>query len=425
MPVISTADRTASRDWCRNSSALPPCPAEANNGSGSSANASVLPDDSPDNRPGTDGVASRVDVHTKPEAFAALADEWDALAERCGGGLLYRHRFLQLWCEHFAPGETLRVLTLRTATGLLTAALPLLLRRTLIYGVPVRELCAMANVHSGRFDLLADNPPEAARAFLGLLLEQADWDVLKLIDVPQGGRAEALVDAAGAAGLRSGRWPSMNSPYIDLPVSWSEMEQTLSSRFRANMRRRWRRVAELGVVSTDLCDGSDPAILRARLDEGLQLEAKGWKGRGGTAICQASDTLEFYTALARQAGSDGRLRLWFLRLDGQAIAFQYGLQDGSRYLLLKPAYDEAHGSVAPGHLLIEKVLQDCITRGLLQFDFLGPDMLWKRDWASRHRPHGWLYLFRGPRGRMVHGLKFRMAPMVKALLPGRKRRTLQ
>jgi len=357
---------------------------------------------------------------TDPVAFAALAREWDALVERCGGGILYRHGFLSLWREHFAPSERLRVLTRHAPDGSLTAALPLVLRRTRIYGVPVRELSAMANVHSGRFDLLADNPPEAARAFLDALLEQADWDVLRLIDVPQGGAAEALLDAAGSAGLRSGRWASMNSPYIDLPASWNEMELTLSRHFRANMRRRRRRLSDKGTVSLDLCDGSDDAELAARLDEGLQLEAKGWKGRSGTAICQATDTLGFYTALARQAESEGRLRLWFLRLDGKAIAFHYGLQDGARYLLLKPTYDEAHGEVGPGHLLMEAVLQDCIARGLLEFDFLGPGTPWKSDWASKGRPHHWLYLFRGPRGRLVHGLKFRMAPMARALLARRK-----
>lgn len=362
---------------------------------------------------------------TEPVAFAGLAHDWDALAERCGGGMLHRHGFLRLWREHFAPGESLRVLTQRAADGRLTAALPLLLRHTRIYGVPVRELSAMANVHSGRFDLLAENPPEAARAFLGVLLEQADWDVLRLIDVPQGGAAEALLDAAGSTGLRSGRWASMNSPYIELPASWSEMEQTLTRHFRANMRRRWRRLSEMGAVSSDLCDGSDHAVLGARLNEGLQLEAEGWKGRGGTAICQASDTLGFYTALAKQAESEGRLRLWFLRLDGRAIAFQYALQDGARFLLLKPTYDEAHGAVGPGHLLMEKVLQDCIARGLREFDFLGPDMPWKSDWANKGRLHDWLYLFRGPRGRIVHGLKFRAAPRVKALLAGWKRRTGQ
>jgi len=350
-----------------------------------------------------------------PLAFEGLAHEWDALVERCGGGILHRHGFLRLWRENFAPDESMRVLIQRAPDGSLTAALPLLLRHTRIYGVPVRELSAMANVHSGRFDLLAENPPEAAQAFLDVLLKQADWDVLRLIDVPQGGAAEALVDAARSAGLSCGRWASMNSPYIKLPASWNEMQTTLSGHFRANMRRRLRRLSDKGTISLDLCDSNDAAQLATRLDEGFELEVRGWKGRGGTAICQASDTLGFYTALAKQAEREGLLRLRFLRLDGKAIAFQFALEDGARYLLLKPTYDEAYRDVGPGHLLMEEVLQDCITRGLQEFDFLGPDMPWKSDWSKEGRPHDWLYLFRGPRGRMVHCLKFRMAPMVRAV----------
>lgn len=358
----------------------------------------------------------QLDILTDPAAFDSLADEWDALVERCGGGILYRHGFLRIWREHFAPTGTLRVLTQRTPDGCLTAVLPLLLRHTRIYGIPVRELSAMANVHSGRFDLLAENPTLASREFLGLLLRLADWDVLRLIDVPQAGAAEALLEAATLTGLRIGRWSSMDSPYIPLPTSWREMEPALNRHFRANMRRRWRRLSEKGKVSTDLFDGGDDAVMKERLEEGLQLEAKGWKGLGGTAICQASDTLGFYTALARHAAREGWLRLWCLRLDGRLIAFQYGLQDGSRYLLLKPAYDEELREIGPGHLLVEEVLKDCMARGLREFDFLGPDMPWKRDWTRKSRPHAWLYIFRGPRGQLIYWLKFRMAPLVKRLL---------
>lgn len=316
-------------------------------------------------------------------------------------------------------------MTQRAPDGCLIAVLPLLLRRSFIYGLPVRELSAMANVHSGRFDMLAENPLEAAHAFLDVLLEQADWDVLKLIDVPQGGAAEALLDAAGSAGLRSGRWASMNSPYIQLPTSWSEMEKTLSSHFRANLRRRRKRLADKGTISFDLCDGSTDAELTALLDEGIRLEARGWKGRGGTAICQSPDTLGFYSALAKQAKSEGQLRLRILRLNGKAIAFHYALQDGPRYLLLKPTYDEAHREVGPGHLLMEAVLQDCIERGLQEFDFLGPGMPWKSDWSGKSRPHNWLYVFRGSRGRMAHGLKFHIAPKVRPLLARWKRSSEQ
>jgi CelD/BcsL family acetyltransferase involved in cellulose biosynthesis len=354
-----------------------------------------------------------LEVLTSPVAFAALAREWNALVDRTSRQFFYRHEFLSLWLQSFAGGGSLRVLTLRDAGGRLTAALPLLLRQARLHGVPMRELCAPANVHSCRFDLVADDPSQAAEAFLSALRNQADWDVLRLIDVPQGGAGEALVDAARQCGLPCGQWPSLESPFITLPSGWGAMEGKISTKFRANLRRRRKRLKEHGDVSVERI-GNGPAMM-AQLDEGLMLESGGWKGARGTAICQEPATLGFYTTLARQCAAEDRLALWFLRLDGRVVAFQFGLQHQGRYLLLKPAYDEALAGCSPGQLLMEDVVRDCIAHGLDEFDFLGPDMPWKRDWTTSTRRHNWLYVFRGPRGRLLHSLKFRIGPMARAM----------
>ena len=56
-------------------------------------------------------------------------------------------------------------------------------------------------------------------------------------------------------------------------------------------------------------------------------------------------------------------------------------------------------------------------RGLAGFDFLGPDMPWKRDWEPEHAPHDWLYVYRPSlAGRAVHTLKHRVRPGVKEVL---------
>ena len=45
--------------------------------------------------------------------------------------------------------------------------------------------------------------------------------------------------------------------------------------------------------------------------------------------------MRFYTDIAGWARGAGLLRLAFLRLDGRAIAFAFGLQDGTAFYLLK------------------------------------------------------------------------------------------
>jgi CelD/BcsL family acetyltransferase involved in cellulose biosynthesis len=114
--------------------------------------------------------------------------------------------------------------------------------------------------------------------------------------------------------------------------------------------------------------------------------------------------------------------MFFLRLDGRAIAFQYGLLVDRRYYLLKPAYAEDLAECSPGQLLMEEVLKDCIARELEEFDFLGPDMPWKRDWTPQTRTHNWLYVFRDHAlGRTLRRAKFDWLPTLKRRLPGRRK----
>ena len=351
-----------------------------------------------------------VEVTTAAD-FAALEREWDALVARTDDQLFFRHAFIRIWIDNFAPRARLRVLTLREG-GRLTAALPLIEERTHVYGAPVLQLSAAANTHSCRFDLLAEDPSRAGPILMAYLARDPSWDVLRLTDVPEGGRGWAMFQAAEAAGLPVGSWESLQSPYVPLPSTWQELEARLHSKFKANLRRRRKKLEEKGKVSFERIDGG--LELARALEEGFQLEQSGWKGERGTAIAQDAQTRGFYTELARNASYRGQLALYFLRVDGRPVAFHFGLVDGQRYLLLKPGYDEALRECSPGQLLVERVLEDCIGRGLTEFDFLGPDMVWKRDWTDRRRVHTWLYVFRDSAfGRGLRAAKFRWVPLAK------------
>lgn len=345
-------------------------------------------------------------------AFVALEEEWNALVRQTDDQIFYRHEFIRVWLDNFAPGSNFRVLTLRDEAGELEAVLPLVEQKVWMYGIPVRELCAAANLHSCRFDLVAKDPERAAAAFMAHLDAAPDWDVLRLSDVPEGGKAYALLERARESGHPVGTWESLRSPFISLPASYDAMQKSLDSKFRANVRRRRRKLEEKGAVTVERIEGG--AGLAYALEEGFCLERSGWKGRGGTAIDQDEKTRGFYSELARTASHLGSLALYFLRVDGRAVGFHYALEYGGRYLLLKPAYDEAIRECSPGQLLLDEVLKSCIEKRLPEFDFLGPDMEWKRDWTSQVRPHHWLFIFRkNALGRALCSAKFRWIPAAK------------
>ena len=357
-------------------------------------------------------AALRVSTVTGRAAFLSLAAEWDALVEATGAPFFCRHEWLRIWIASFAPQARLRVLLARDAGGALVAALPLLRVPGTLYGLPVRELISPTNDHSPRFDLIARDGPAAAAAFFPYLAAAPGWDVLRLNEVPDGGNAWHLYERARAAGWPCGTWPSLQSPYLPL-AGLTACRIGHNAKFRANVRRLRHRLESQGRVTVERVTGG-PDLARW-LATAYALEESGWKGRQGTAIDQDSHTRGFYTELARTAAAAGRLALYFLLLDDRPIAFHYTLTCGTTCAVLKTGYDETHREVGPGQLLTAAALEDCLTRGLAEFDFLGPDMPWKRDWTDRVRPHTWLYLFRPtPYGRALHALKFRAWPALKA-----------
>lgn len=352
----------------------------------------------------------KVEVIASAAAFSELCSDWNALVGRSDDQIFYRHEFIATWLNHFATGQW-RILILREASGRLVAALPLLHGWARLHGLPLRQLRGAANLHSGRFDLIADQPEQASAAFIDYLSQQHDWDVLILTELPGHGRARALEQVAGDRGFPTGRWCAMYSPCRKLPASWAELEGQLSSRFRANLRRRRRGLAMLGRIRTERCSNSIELV-----EAGFALELRGWKGRAGTAMAQDGDTFGFYTDLARVLSATGQLALWALYLDERLIAFQFGLEHRGSYALLKPAYDESLARYSPGQLLMAEVLRDAIARHLTQFEFLGEDMPWKQDWQPDTLAQDWLFIFRrSTNGRMLQALKFGLLPRLRRI----------
>jgi CelD/BcsL family acetyltransferase involved in cellulose biosynthesis len=358
-----------------------------------------------------------VEELNSPSEFAALREDWNALVESSHAGPFTRHECIRAWINSFAPGAKLVILTARDSERRLAAALPLLLERGLVCGLPARQLIAAANTHSCRFDMLANDAKAASRAFLRHLLDKPGWEVLRISDVPEGGHAWQLHRAAVELRLPVGAWESQRSPYLSLPSDYEELLIGKSAQFRANLRRRRRQLERLGRLTFERV--TTESNLLECLDEGFELERRGWKGREGTAISQDGATRAFYTELARESARNGRLCLSFLRVDGRPIAFHFGLIDGGIYYVPKLAYDESLKGCSPGLVLLEEAIKRGIADGLLGYDFLGAEAEWKNRWSSSAKPHHWLYIFRDSGvGHALRKAKFGLVPLAKKALSG-------
>jgi dTDP-4-amino-4,6-dideoxygalactose transaminase/CelD/BcsL family acetyltransferase involved in cellulose biosynthesis len=349
-------------------------------------------------------------IHGTIDAVLGLREEWSQLLEEGQSQeIFYRPEWISAYLRAFEPNADVFMITARRK-GKLRALLPLVDEWSTIAGLPARKLRFPANIHSTRADLVRGTGDGglAVRAIWERLKTLDAWHALELRDVPEDGSGQSLLRFAEEEKFPVGRWESMQSPYIDLSA-----ESEVSSKFRANLRRRWRNLEARGDLMLRRIDHADPQMLGAF----YELERAGWKGEEGSAIAQSDNTRQYYEEIAQLAASRGELALYSLEHKGQPIAMHFGLESHGRYSLLKPAYDENFREYSPGQLLMDKVIADSRRRNLHTFDFLGMSMPWKLDWTKKVRRHHFCYVFRDSSyGAALRAAKFDLVPLAKQAL---------
>lgn len=288
---------------------------------------------------------------------------------------------------------------------------------TLHRGLPMRELALASNVHSNRADLVAASGFErevgAAIARWACVMRM-QWSVLRIGGVPEDSAVlRAFREELDRLDFPLGAKPAEHPPWIAIDRGAAAFEASLASKWKSNLRNREKRMAAIGPLVHTTIDGP-VADLEDRLEACFALEAKGWKGAGGSAIASDPITKRFYKTIAEEAAAAGTLRLHELRVGDRLAAFQLDLEANGIEYILKIGYEPELAKLSPGGLLLKRVIAAAIARGLTRVDLLGDDMPWKRDWTGNLRPHQTFFAFgRGPVGQALHALEFLVVPVAK------------
>ena len=293
------------------------------------------------------------------------ATAWEELAERLGAAPFLRPGWFEAWAEGF--DEPVELLAVKT-DGRLSGALP--------YVRTAAGVRSATNPHTPAPGLLAEDE-DTARDLAGRLFTLGGHVSLGYLDAAS---ETILRDAARNAGRLVVTRPLAYRLFLELEGPWESLEGSLPSRLVRDVRRRRRKLEELGQVTLEVADGTER--LEELLAEGFRLEASGWKAAEGTAIVSSAETQRFYEAVARWSAERGWLRLFFLRVDGRPIAFQLALEHGRTHYFLKGGYDPDDSAYSPGKLLLHATLAHAVEQGLDRYELMGDVEAWKLEWTK-------------------------------------------
>ena len=198
-----------------------------------------------------------------------------------------------------------------------------------------------------------------------------------------------------------------------LPGTLAAFKAARSTKFFSDNRRRRRRLSEKG--SIDVC----VPVVREEAIETLKTMAhqksRRWRETRFRDLFALPGYLQFYEVLTTTPFQKGRVHISCLRLGNQTLATHWGLVFNRRFYWLMPGYQGGDwGRYSVGRLLLENVVEWCISEQVSVFDLTVGDEGFKFDWADHSLP---LFEYFAPRS--VKGAVFTSARQLRARLRAR------
>jgi CelD/BcsL family acetyltransferase involved in cellulose biosynthesis len=292
------------------------------------------------------------------------------------------------WWDCFGRGKDLCILLSFEKDRMMGMA-PLAIFTHRILGIPVRILRFIGYGHADHMDFCIDESRrrDIMESFFNYMFEELSWDVMDLMDVPEDSpNLPILKELFDKYHITVDIQKSIVCPY--LPLNGDRWEAYYAGKrsksTRQDLRRRMRRLGDLGVVAFRRYEDSESA--GHIFPQLLHVYEKRWKNKNLSVSFVGEKDRVFYRKVTVDFALDGRLHLLTLELDQQVIAFTLSAIMGTRFTWLITAFDPAFTKFFAGELVLTHLLEDVFQRAAFnEFDFTRGDEPYKFKWTDRQR----------------------------------------
>jgi CelD/BcsL family acetyltransferase involved in cellulose biosynthesis len=171
----------------------------------------------------------------------------------------------------------------------------------------------------------------------------------------------------------------MSGHATTLSATWHEFETERLPRRRTHRRYR-RRLEERGELTFEIA--KTPEQFNTFLDALIRQKVRHHRETLTIAGFDQLGYQDFVREMTRRLPSTGTVHLSALKLGDTIIAAHWGYVVGSRFYYLIPSYEGAFRSFAPGHLLLEHLLEWCFAHLIETFDFGFGDEDYKLEYCD-------------------------------------------
>ena len=295
----------------------------------------------------------------------------------------------RVWWEEFGAGKDLFLLTMRRDADLV-GILPLYRKHEggrkilrFLGGVDLTDYLGPISDPKDSFEVA-----ESLVSWLGK--DEVEWDEFDAHNMPVPfGFGEFLIERADRHGYRFEVEQEETSAVLLLPSTWEDYLESLDPKERRELKRKNRRLAR------EVPDARFRRATQESLEADLKYFVEMHRGaEGHKGHFMRPEIATFFERVARSLMPLGWLRLDFLEIAGRPVASTFSFELGGTFYLYNSAYEPDIKRLSPGVVLVSRLIEGSIERGLRTFDFLRGQERYKYQLGAQAVPLNNVRLFR-------------------------------
>jgi CelD/BcsL family acetyltransferase involved in cellulose biosynthesis len=207
------------------------------------------------------------------------------------------------------------------------------------------------------------------------------WDFIKFDAVDEGeGPLGRVLQNLKSNGFAMHERATTGCWHVDLPRSWEEFLAALSKNHRKRCRRWMRSYFDCGRAEVTI---SSMDFVESAWEEISELNRQRRERVGDRSAFLDERFHTFHLTVLPRLIEQGRAELRQLRIDGEPVAAEYLLLDGTTIYCYQSGLRTVASADGYGNLSILALFRDAIERGYSRIDFLRGDEEYKSHWGAQ------------------------------------------
>jgi CelD/BcsL family acetyltransferase involved in cellulose biosynthesis len=283
--------------------------------------------------------------------------------------------WIQTWLRVFGVGMATRIRTVRDGDNIIGIA-PFMVKDSTASLIGSTDVCDY-------LDFIVT--PGREKEFFEVMLNDLKKSDIKRLDLqhvrPDSTVLTSLAPLAQGLGLEVETLKDNVSFEMDLPASFDEYTESLSTKQRHEVRRKLRRLNEEGNIDFHLV--TDGAAVKTAMEIFFKMFVE---SRRDKADFMTEKMASYFSLLADTMAKAGLLKLGVLELDSRPLAAIMCFDYQDCIYLYNSGYDPNYVSLSAGLLSKVLAIKDSIEKGKKKFDFLKGAEIYKSHLGGQEVP---------------------------------------